>query len=239
MSQMTSNLLSGGMLGEKSILERLLVTRDLVVHPIIDLARQIGPASIDVRLGTRFQTQRTTSLIQIDPLAPIDKIELDMLKVVDEFTLDPTEPFILHPGDFALGCTFEYIKIPADLTARLEGRSSWARRGLQVHATAGFIDPGFEGLVTFELSNVSKMPIELYPTLRIGQLSFYPVEASAIRYGQKKLSKYQGDLGPSWSMIHKDPEWSIIRAQQKAERDGLRKDWARPASALWPYAEEL
>jgi dCTP deaminase len=229
----------GGILGEKSILERLLITRDLVVHPIIDLARQIGPASLDVRLGTRFQTQRTTSLIQLDPLASIDKIELDMLKVIDEFTIDPTEPFILHPGDFALGCTFEYIKIPGDLTARLEGRSSWARRGLQVHATAGFIDPGFEGLVTFELSNVSKMPIELYPTLRIGQLAFYPVEESTIRYGQKKLSKYQGDLGPSWSMIHKDPEWLIIKAQQKVEQEGVRKNWVQPAASLRNFVDDM
>ena len=213
-----NNSIIGGVLSEKAILERIFIKGDLVIHPIIDLARQLGPASLDVRLGTRFQSQRTTSLIEVDPLATSEQIERDLLKVVDEFTIDPTEAYILHPGDFALASTFEYVKIPGDLLARLEGRSSWARKGLQVHATAGFIDPGFEGLITFELSNVSRMPIELYPILRIGQLSFYPItEQTALLYGKKKLSKYQGDLGPAWTKIYKDPEWEIIRWQKRSE----------------------
>lgn len=207
------------MLGEKAILDRLFVKQDLIVHPIIDLRRQIGPASLDVRLGTRFQSQRSTSISELNPLASEEQIELDSLKMVDEFTVDPTEPYVLHPGDFALGSTFEYVKLPSDLSARLEGRSSWARKGLQVHATAGFIDPGFEGLITFELSNVSRIPIALYPMLRIGQLSFYFIgEGSTLVYGEQELSKYKKDLGPVWSQVHRDPEWSIIRRQRDAEK---------------------
>ncbi len=214
------NSKDSGILCDNEILYRLLVTEDLIIHPIIDLACQIGPGSIDIRLGTSFQSQRTTSIIEIDPLSSYEEIEMKMLKTIDEFTLDPTESYILHPGDFALACTFEYIKIPGDLLARLEGRSSWARKGLQVHATAGLIDPGFEGYITFELSNVSKIPIELYPTLRIGQLSFYYLnEPSSLLYGQKKLNKYFGDLGPGWTKIHKDPEWEIIKKQQQSEND--------------------
>jgi dCTP deaminase len=240
MSKAAKDKLPGAMLGEKAILHRMLVKGDLVIHPIIDLARQIGPASLDIRLSTRFQTQRTTSLIEVNPLGSDEQIEHEMLKVIDEYTIDPTEAFVLHPGDFALACTFEYVKIPSGLAARLEGRSSWARKGLQVHATAGFIDPGFEGYITFELSNVSKMPIALYPTLRIGQLSFYYIdEESSLLYGQKKLNKYQGDLGPGWTKIHKDPEWSIIRKQQEAEEIGPRKDWTRPGAPLWRHLEEL
>lgn len=227
------------MLGEKAILERLLVTRDLVIHPVIDLARQIGPASIDVRLSTRFQSQRTTSLIQVDLMGSKDQIERDMLRTVEDFTIDPTEPYVLHPGDFALSCTFEYVEIPSDLVAHLEGRSSWARKGLQVHATAGFIDPGFRGTITFELSNVSKMPIELYPMLRVGQLAFYHLdEPTALLYGKKKLSKYQNDLGPGPTQVHKDPEWWIIKKQREMDKMGP-SDWTRPGASLGPYHEEL
>jgi dCTP deaminase len=240
MSQVLQDRSSASILNEKGILERLLITRDLVVHPIIDLARQLGPASLDIRLGTRFQSQRITSLIEINPLASDEQIELDMLKVIDEYAIDPTEPYILHPGDFALASTFEYIKVPADLAVRLEGRSSWARKGLQVHATAGFIDPGFEGLITFELSNVSRMPIALYPMLRIGQLSFLPINGeSSLLYGQKKLSKYQGDLGPASTLIHKDPEWAVIKKQQESEEPGSRRKWTRPGAALWQYRGDL
>jgi dCTP deaminase len=223
----------GSMLGEKAILRRLHITQDLVIHPIIDMARQIGPASIDVRLGTCFQSQRTTSLIQVDLLASSDEIERDRLKAIDEFVIDPTEPYVLHPGDFALACTFEYVKVPPDLAAQLEGRSSWARKGLQVHATAGFIDPGFEGTITFELSNVSKMPIELYPMLRIGQLAFYRLEEeSTLLYGDKKLSKYQGDLRPASTLIHRDPEWEIIKKQRGFDAGAPPEDWTRPAAAF-------
>ncbi len=122
------NSKDSGILCDNEILYRLLVTEDLIIHPIIDLACQIGPGSIDIRLGTSFQSQRTTSIIEIDPLSSYEEIEMKMLKTIDEFTLDPTESYILHPGDFALACTFEYIKIPGDLLARLEGRSSWQEK---------------------------------------------------------------------------------------------------------------
>ncbi len=121
-----------GVLGEKAILERLFVTGDLVIHPIIDLSRQIGPASLDVRLGTRFQSQRTTSLIEIDPLSSNEEIERDMLKVVDEFTIDPTEAYILHPGDFALACTFEYVVVGLVRACRFTPLQDLSIRDLKV-----------------------------------------------------------------------------------------------------------
>jgi dCTP deaminase len=210
-----------GVLNEKAILERLFVRGDLIIEPIIDLSRQLNPASLDIRLGARFQSQRTTSMINVDLLAEPEQIESDMLKVMEDYAIDPTEPYILHPGDFALGSTLEYVRLPHDLLGRLEGRSSWARKGLQVHATAGFIDPGYRGFITFELSNVSRMPIELYPMLRIGQLSFYSIGGqTALPYGRKQFAKYQDDLSVAWTRIHKDPEWAIIRRQRDSERKG-------------------
>lgn len=213
---MTENIsTSSGIVGEKKLLERLFITCDLIIHPIFDLRLQLGPASIDVRLGTRFFSQRSSSLIQINPLATQERVELEILKSADLYTIDPNEPFVLHPNDFVLASTLEFVKIPLDLAARLEGRSSWARKGLQVHATAGFIDPGFEGYITFELSNVSSLPIALYPTLRIGQISFYNMGMETVLpYGSKSESKYQGDLGPAWTRIHQDPEWEIIKKYQ-------------------------
>jgi dCTP deaminase len=234
----TNESFTFGILGEKILLERLLVRRDLIIHPIIDLQRQLGPASIDVRLGTRFYSQRTSSLVQIDPLATEQQIELEILKATDFYMIDPTEPYILHANDFVLASTFEYVMVPLDLMARLEGRSSWARKGLQVHATAGFIDPGFEGYITFELSNVSNMPIALYPTLRIGQISFYSLGSETVLpYGKKHLSKYQGDLGPSWTRIHKDPEWDIIKRQQVAQDIGYQ-EWTKPAASFWNHVDD-
>jgi dCTP deaminase len=225
-------------MGVKALIERLVVRGDLVIHPIIDLPRQLGPASIDIRLGTRFFSQRTSSLVQIDPFASQQQVELELLKSADLYSIDPIEPYVLHPNDFVLACTFEYIKIPLDLTAHLEGRSSWARKGLQVHATAGFIDPGFKGYITFELSNVSSLPIALYPTLRIGQISFYFMgKDTVLPYGAKILSKYQDDLGPAWTRIHKDPEWDIIRKQQLSQERDFQ-DWVNPAASFWDHKDD-
>lgn len=204
-------------LNERQILRRLLITRDVIVTPIVDLATQLGPTSLDVRLGTRFQAQKRSALPYIEPLQDERTLRTDIAAYTQDYVILPTEPYVLHPGDFALACTLEFIRLPADLSARLEGRSSWGRLGLQIHSTAGFIDPGFEGVITFELSNLGKVPIPLYPGLRIGQLCFYTGEASAIPYRSKKLTKYAGQIAPMGSSFFLDPEYRTIRHERRAE----------------------
>jgi dCTP deaminase len=204
-------------LNERQILRRLLISRDVIVTPIVDLATQLGPTSLDVRLGTRFQAQKRSALPYIEPLQDEHTLRTDIAAYTQDYVILPTEPYVLHPGDFALACTLEFIRLPADLSARLEGRSSWGRLGLQIHSTAGFIDPGFEGVITFELSNLGKVPIPLYPGLRIGQLCFFAGDPSAIPYRTKKLTKYAGQIAPMGSAFFLDPEYRTIRHEQRAE----------------------
>ncbi len=206
-------------LNERDILRRLLINRDLVVTPLVDLSAQLGPTSLDVRLGTSFQAQKRSALAYIEPLQDRQEVAADVAEYVQDYTLLPTEPYVLHPGEFALACTLEWIQLPVDLAARLEGRSSWGRVGLQIHATAGFIDPGFAGSITFELSNIGKVPIPLYPGLRIGQLSFYTSAASVIPYRAKKLTKFAGRMGAVGSAFYLDPEYTYIRREKEAHED--------------------
>ena len=206
-------------LNERDILRRLLISRDLVITPLVDLSAQLGPTSLDVRLGTSFQAQKRSALAYIEPLQDREEVAADVAEYVQEYTLLPTEPYVLHPGEFALACTLEWIQLPADLAARLEGRSSWGRVGLQIHSTAGFIDPGFAGSITFELSNIGKVPIPLYPGLRIGQLSFYTSAPSVIPYRAKKLTKYAGRMGAVGSAFYLDPEYTYIRREKEAHED--------------------
>ena len=205
-------------LNEREIVRRLLVDRDVVVTPIVDLATQLGPTSLDVRLGTRFQAQRRSALPYIEPLQEESALRADIAEYTQDYVILPSQPYVLHPGDFALACTLEFIRLPADLSARLEGRSSWGRLGLQIHSTAGFIDPGFSGVITFELSNLGKVPIPLYPGLRIGQLCFFAGQPSAIPYRSKKLAKYAGRIAPMGSAFFLDPEYRAIRHEQHAEQ---------------------
>jgi dCTP deaminase len=216
MNLQKNNILGVGnknLLDDKSILKRIYIDEDLIIQPIIDLRQQIGPASIDLRLGSSFISERITSIIELDPTNK--DIQDKLLKVVDKNNINLFDPFVLHPNDFALARTFEYIVMPNSLAARLEGRSSWGRRGLLVHSTAGFIDPGFEGYITFELKNVSRLPIKLHPLLRIAQLSFYELNNnSSIVYGEKSHSKYNKSLDVQYSKIYEDPEWKIINNKE-------------------------
>jgi len=205
-------------LNEREILRRMLVTRDVVVTPIIDLATQLGPTSLDVRLGTRFQAQKRSALAYIEPLQDPEAVRRDVAEYTQDYTVLPTEPYVLHPGEFALANTLEFIRLPADLAVRLEGRSSWGRVGLQIHSTAGFVDPGFAGTITFELSNIGKVPIPLYPGLRVGQLSFYTSDESVIPYRAKRLTKYAGKITPVGSAFYQDPEYRYIRRQRERDR---------------------
>ena len=154
----------------------------------------IQPSSIDVRLDRLFRLFDNHKYPFIDP--SVDQPELTRLVEVDE-----GEPFVLHPGEFVLGSTLETVTLPDDLAARVEGKSSLGRLGLLTHATAGFVDPGFRGHITLELSNVATLPIKLWPGMKIGQLCFFRLSsASEHPYGSAGTgSHYQGQRGPTAS----------------------------------------
>ncbi len=154
----------------------------------------IQPSSIDVRLDRFFRLFDNHKYPFIDPAE--DQPELTRL-----VQTDPERPFILHPGEFVLGATYEQVTLPDDLAARLEGKSSLGRLGLLTHSTAGFIDPGFTGHVTLELSNVATLPIKLWPGMKIGQLCFFRLSSPAEKpYGSAEYSsRYQGQRGPTAS----------------------------------------
>jgi dCTP deaminase len=154
----------------------------------------IQPSSIDVRLDKFFRLFDNHKYPFIDPAEE----QPDLTRAVE---VSGDEPFILHPGEFVLGSTFELVTLPDDIAARLEGKSSLGRLGLLTHSTAGFVDPGFSGHVTLELSNVATLPIKLWPGMKIGQLCFFRLSsASENPYGSEKYgSRYQGQRGPTAS----------------------------------------
>ncbi|WP_152186483.1 dCTP deaminase [Segeticoccus rhizosphaerae] len=154
----------------------------------------IQPSSIDVRLDKYFRLFDNHKYGVIDPAQ--DQPDLTHLVEVDQ-----TEGFVLHPGEFVLGSTYEQVTLPDDIAARVEGKSSLGRLGLLTHATAGFVDPGFNGHVTLELSNVATLPIMLWPGMKIGQLCFFQLSSPAENpYGSAKYgSHYQDQRGPTAS----------------------------------------
>ena len=154
----------------------------------------IQPSSIDVRLDKFFRVFDNHKYAAIDP--SVEQPELTRLVEVEA-----DKPFVLHPGEFVLGSTYESVSLPDDIAARLEGKSSLGRLGLLTHSTAGFIDPGFEGNVTLELSNTATLPIYLWPGMKIGQLCFFRLTSPAEHpYGSEKYgSRYRGQRGPTAS----------------------------------------
>lgn len=154
----------------------------------------IQPSSMDVRLDRFFRLFDNHKYPFIDPREQQD----DLTRFVE---VDKDEAFILHPGEFVLGSTFEFVSLPNDIAARLEGKSSLGRLGLLTHSTAGFVDPGFQGHVTLELSNTATLPIKLWPGMKIGQLCFFQLSSESENpYGSAKYgSRYQGQRGPTAS----------------------------------------
>jgi dCTP deaminase len=159
--------------------------------------QMVQPSSIDVRIDRYFRLFDNHKYAVIDPAE--EQPELTRLVEVDS-----DEPFVLHPGEFVLASTFEVVTLPDDVAARLEGKSSLGRLGLLTHSTAGFIDPGFSGHVTLELSNVATLPIKLWPGMKIGQLCFFKLSSPAVHpYGSGRYgSRYQGQRGPTASRSH-------------------------------------
>ena len=173
---------------------------DLAFEPLADPDKQIQPASVDLRLDNTFVVYKLTHLPVIDPKDPAT-----ISKYTEEVHIADGDAFILHPGEFALGSTLEWVRIPSDLVARVEGRSSIGRLAVVVHATAGFIDPGFEGQITLELSNLGRVPVKLYPGMRISQVVMHTMTSPAERpYGPARGSKYLGQKGPVTSRIAND-----------------------------------
>jgi dCTP deaminase len=159
----------------------------------------LQPSSVDVRVDRYFRVFHNARYPFIDVKQPQEALT-ELVEV------DGDEPFILHPGEFVLGSTLEVVSLPDDLVARLEGKSSLGRLGLLIHSTAGFIDPGFEGNVTLELSNVANLPITIYHGMKIGQISFMQMtEPTSTPYGSSALgSKYRGQRGPTASRYYEN-----------------------------------
>ena len=169
---------------------RLLAEGRIEIDPYDSALLQ--PSSVDVRVDRFFRVFHNNRYPFID--VKVEQAELTELVEVDD-----DHPFVLHPGEFVLGSTLERLRLPDDLVARLEGKSSLGRLGLLIHSTAGFIDPGWDGHVTLELSNVANLPITIYRGMKIGQVSFMELtEPASAPYGSGALgSKYQGQRGPT------------------------------------------
>jgi dCTP deaminase len=188
-------------------IERLLAEGRIEIDPYD--ANLLQPSSVDVRVDHFFRVFRNS----LYPFIDVKAEQEDLTELVEV----AEEPFILHPGEFVLGSTLERVRLPDDLVARLEGKSSLGRLGLLIHSTAGFIDPGWDGHVTLELSNVANLPITIYPRMKIGQLSFVQLtEPAAAPYGSSGLgSKYQGQRGPTPSRY-----WKNFEPAQGSSRAG-------------------
>lgn len=185
-------------LSDRSIKEEIAKGR-IIIDPLDpDL---IQPASVDIRLGKKILVFKRHSSGYID-------VKEEQEGLTEEIELKEDEAFYIHPGEFILASTLEYIAIPEDIVARLEGKSSLGRLGLLIHSTAGYVDPGWRGHLTLELSNVSKLPITLYYKMKIGQISFLRLTSPVERpYGSPGLgSKYQEDRGPSPSRYYREFE---------------------------------
>jgi dCTP deaminase len=183
-------------LSDRSIKEQLLAGR-VRIEPLD--AEDIQPSSVDLHLGTKFQVFRNSRYPYIDPTR-------EQSGLMEMVSASPEEPFVLHPGEFVLGATIERIVLPDDIVARLEGKSSLGRLGLLIHSTAGYIDPGWDGTLTLELSNVANLPIVLTPGMAIGQISFTQLTTPVDRpYGTPGLgSRYQGQSDPTPSRSHRE-----------------------------------
>lgn len=174
-----------------------LRTGRIKIAPKIDTKTQLGSCSVDLRLGKQFRIFNHSKFAYIDPNNP--KLATDMMA---EVKLRDGEPFILQPGDFVLATTMETVGLPNDLVGRLEGRSSLGRLGIVVHSTASIFDPGWQGMVVMELGNMGRMPVALYPGMRICSMTFEELSSPAlVPYSKKKAAKYVGQKTPLASKI--------------------------------------
>lgn len=178
-------------------IRKALADGSIVIDPLDE--RAIQPSSVDLRVDRFFRVFRNDTTPYIDPKLPQENLT-ELVEVKDD------NAFILHPGEFVLGSTLERVALPTDMVARLEGKSSLGRLGLLIHSTAGFVDAGWDGYLTLELSNVANLPIAIYPEMKIGQISFLQMTTAAeTPYGSGATgSKYQGQRGPTPSRYYQN-----------------------------------
>jgi len=188
----------GVILSDRTIKEELAAGR-VVIEPLDESC--IQPSSVDLHIDGSFRVFRNHTMGIID-------VKADTESLTELVEIEPDGVFMLHPGEFVLGTTLERVALPDDLVARLEGKSSLGRLGLLIHSTAGFVDAGWDGQLTLELSNVASLPITLYPGMKIGQISFIQMTTPADHpYGSGEVgSKYQGQRGPIASQYYKNFE---------------------------------
>lgn len=188
-------------LSDKDILERISKKDIKIDSKYKNWKDQIHASSMDLRLGNFFKIYKSNEISMLDPYSISDNQTVLIEK-------NKSTPFIIHPNDFVLGVTLESITLANNLVARVEGRSSLGRLGIVIHSTAGFIDAGFSGTITLEISNLNTTPVALYPEMRVCQLAFEEMSSPAIvPYGEKKSSKYQNQVLPEESRINIDPEF--------------------------------
>lgn len=181
-------------LSDKSIREAI-AAGSIEIEPYEETCVQ--PSSVDLHVDAAFRVFHNARHPYIDVRKEMDDLT-ELVKIEDD------RPFILHPGEFVLGSTTERVKIPNDLVAHLEGKSSLGRLGLLIHSTAGYVDPGWDGHLTLELSNVANLPITIYPGMKIGQISFFQLTTEAeVPYGSAR-NKYQGQRGPTASRFFEE-----------------------------------
>lgn len=192
-------------LSDRDIKARIAQGDIVVKSPDGDHMPNIGASSMDFRLGKYFKVYNHTKHAVLDPRNPDSFKDVTNMVEIDE----NDAPFIVQPGEFVLGVTLESVKLSDDLVARVEGRSSLGRLGIIVHSTAGFIDAGFEGTITLEITNINRMPVALYPGMRVCQLAFETMSSAAeVPYNMKKSQKYQGQQYPEESRIALDPQFA-------------------------------
>jgi len=181
-------------------IKKYIKTGEIKISPKPDFNSQLGSCSLDLRLGDVFRVYDNSSVAVIDPY---DRQIMD--KLTNEVKITKGEAFILHPGEFALAITEEYLELPDDLTARLEGRSSIGRLGVIIHSTAANIDSGFRGQITLELANMGRLPVKLYPGMSICSISFETLSsASEVPYYKKKSAKYLNQKSPLPSRLSEE-----------------------------------
>lgn len=181
-------------------IKKALREKKIVVNPKPNLKEQLGSSSLDLRLGYHFRVYKHRRLPYIDPYDPETTRGM-----TEEVIISKKAPYVIQPGEFCLASVLEWVELPDDLAARIDGRSSLGRLGLVIHSTAGHIDPGFAGSITMELSNIGMMPIMLYPKMRICQLVFEALSSPAeTPYGKKIGAKYGGNKTPIESKLGKD-----------------------------------
>jgi len=184
----------------------------IVIDPFS--ADAVQPSSVDLHLDRRFRVFKNSRY----PFIDVRQDQPDLTELVE---IEAEQPFILHPGEFVLGSTLERVSLPDDLVARLEGKSSLGRLGLLIHSTAGYVDPGWDGNLTLELSNVANLPITLYYGMKIGQISFQKMSSPVdVAYGDERIgSKYRGQRDPTASLYHRDFERGRL-LPHKGNRNG-------------------